>query len=276
MRRFFILVSYLFFIVFILLSEIPEGYYDKAKGKTGYKLKTTLYHIIKNHTDIGYKKLFDAYKTTDTRPGNIVWDMYSDIPGSTPPYIYYHRKKTCGNYKKESDCYNREHSMPQSWFKKRHPMKSDLFHVYPTDGYVNHVRGSWPYGEVSNPAWTSKNGSKLGLCSFPGYSGTVFEPIDEYKGDFARTYFYLATRYENKIARWKRGTAKKVLDGSKEQVFKEWVIKLFLKWHQNDPVSQKETNRNDAVYELQKNRNPFIDHPEYVGKIWGDETETGD
>ncbi len=275
MKRFFILVNCLFFIVFLLLSEIPEGYYDSAKGKTGYKLKTTLYHIVKDHTDIGYKKLFDAYKTTDTRPGNIVWDMYSDIPGGTPPYIYYHRKKTCGNYKKESDCYNREHSLPQSWFKKKRPMKSDLFHVYPSDGYVNHARGSWPYGEVSDPAWTSKNRSKLGRCSFPGYPGIVFEPIDEYKGDFARTYFYMATRYENKIAKWKKGTAKKVLDGSKERVFKEWVVKLFLKWHKNDPVSQKEINRNDAVYELQKNRNPFIDHPEYVGMIWGDETGTG-
>lgn len=147
MKRFFILVNCLFFIVFLLLSEIPEGYYDSAKGKTGYELKTTLYHIIKDHTDIGYKKLFDAYKTTDTKPGNIVWDMYSDIPGGTPPYIYYHKKKTCGNYKKESDCYNREHSLPQSWFKRKRPMKSDLFHVWTSSGKISlsDIEGSSVY-----------------------------------------------------------------------------------------------------------------------------------
>ena len=263
------------FVSFSVRSQIPENYYQTATGKTGYELKTALYNIIKGHTDIGYDALYDAYKKTDNKPDNTVWDIYSDVPGGTPAYVYYHNVNNCGNYSGEGDCYNREHSFPQSWFNERYPMRSDLFHVYPTDGYVNNRRGSFPYGETSSPDWTSTNGSKVGECSYPGYTNTVFEPIDEYKGDLARSYFYMATRYENLIASWEGNstTADDILDGTSDHVFETWHLNLLLKWHHDDPVSQKEINRNDSIYYYyQHNRNPFIDHPEYADLIWGSGT----
>jgi endonuclease I len=170
-----------------------------------------------------------------------------------------------GNYSKEGDVYNREHSWPQSFFNEASPMKTDLFHIYPTDGYVNGVRSNYPYGETDVPNYTSTNGSKRGYArSGLGYSGIVFEPIDEYKGDFARTYFYMSTRYYGEDGNWDNWP---MADGVE---LKDWAVDMLLVWHRNDSVSTKEINRNDAVYALQNNRNPFIDNPEYVEYIWGD------
>jgi hypothetical protein len=123
---------------------------------------------------------------------------------------------------------------------------------------VNSKRENYPYGEVNNPSWTSWNGSRLGPCSYPGYTGTAFEPIDAYKGDFARNYFYMATRYLGEDAGW-LGSA--MADGA---VLTAWAEEMLICWHLNDPVSTKELDRNEAVYDIQNNRNPFIDHPEYV------------
>ncbi len=185
-------------ILVITQAQPPSGYYDNATGKTGATLKTALYNIIKGHTEVSYTPgVWNAFYTTDKKVNDKVWDMYSDIPGGTPPYEYTLGTNQCGNYSGENSCYNREHSFPKSWFGDVAPMNVDIFHLYPTDGYVNGKRSNYPYGTVSSPTWTSLNGSKLGPCSAPGYSGTVFEPIDEYKGDFARTYFYMVTRYEN-------------------------------------------------------------------------------
>ena len=119
--------------------------------------------------------------------------MYSNIE-------YQANKNTCGNYKKEGDCWNKEHSIPASWFNDASPMYSDLFQVYPTDGYVNNRRSNFPFGEVQTAKYISKNGSKLGSS------------VD---------------------------------------------------------VSSKEINRNEAVYKIQGNRNPFIDYPEFSKQIWG-------
>jgi hypothetical protein len=141
-------------------------------------------------------------------------------------------------------------------------MVTDLFHIYPTDGFVNGKRSNYPYGEISMASWTSTNGSKLGNSSFTGYTGIVFEPIDEYKGDFARTYFYMMTRYMNLVSSW----SSPMLSGND---LSAWARELLLEWDVSDPVSQKETDRNNAVYQVQNNRNPFIDHPEYTSQIWG-------
>ncbi len=266
-----ILTLLIVFISINTLSQIPDNYYQTANDKEGYELKTALYNIIKGHADIGYGGLWSAYPNTDSRNTNEVWDIYSDVPGGTPAYIYSYTADQCGDYSKEGDCYNREHSFPKSWFNDNSPMYSDIFHIYPTDGKVNGKRDNYPYGETSSATWTSTNGSKVGSCSFTGYSGTVFEPIDEYKGDLARSYFYMATRYENLIASWESNstTADDVLDGTSDHVFEIWHLNLLLKWHHDDPVSQKEIERNDSVYYLyQHNRNPFIDHPEYADCIW--------
>jgi hypothetical protein len=133
------------------------------------------------------------------------------------------------------------------------------------------MRSNYPFGEVTNPTSTSGNGCKLGACTAPGYTGTVFEPLDEYKGDFARTYFYMATRYENIISIWHSAsnTAEAVFQANSFPVYENWVVNMFLKWNTNDPVSQKEIDRNNAAYAIQKNRNPYIDHPEYANSIWG-------
>lgn len=248
-------------------AQPPQGYYNTAAGKTGTALQQALHDIIDNHTSVSYNSLWTHFKTTDKKPNGKVWDMYSDIPGGTPPYEFTFGNDQCGSYSGESDCYNREHSWPKSWFNDNLPMNTDMFHLVPTDGYVNGKRSNYPFGEVGTATWTSQNGSKLGNCSTPGYTGVVFEPRDEYKGDFARNYFYMATRYYNEDSGW---PGSGMVTGSQ---FKPWAKAMLLIWAQTDPVSQKEIDRNNAIYGIQNNRNPFIDHPEYAVSIWG--TNTG-
>ncbi len=249
----------------ILRAEIPDGYYDGTEGLEGDALRIVLHSIIDNHQVQSYSSLFASFETTDIKPDGTVWDMYSDVPGGIPPYVYhYGGADQCGNYNSEGDCFNREHSWPQSWFNSDLPMRTDLFHIYPTDGYVNGQRGNYPYGEVGTATWTSLNGSMRGLSSFSGYSGIVFEPVNEYKGDLARTYFYICTRYYTEDAGW---LANDMVDGAD---LLPWAVNLLTYWSANDPVSQKELDRNEAIYLIQQNRNPFIDHPEWVECIWGD------
>lgn len=259
-----------------LFAQIPDGYYDPAQGKTGAALKTALFNIIKNHTDNGYSALYTIYRTSDNIKINgvdKVYDMYSIKANGTANYYFTHGTNQCGSYSNEGDCYNREHSMPQSWFNEASPMRNDAHHVIPSDGKVNGMRSNYPHANVGSATWTSTNGSKLGTSSTAGYSGTVFEPIDEYKGDFARIYFYMATRYEDKIGSWAgNGTAGTVLAGNSYPVYKSWYVALLLQWHQQDPVSNKEIVRNNAIYAKQNNRNPFIDNPNYADMIWGSGT----
>ena len=243
-----------------LWAEVPAGYYDAAVGKSGEELQKSLSTIINNATDVGYSGLWNLYRTTDKRPDGKVWDMYSDVTD----FVF--GTDQCGTYSSEGDCYNREHSVPKSWFSEQSPMKSDVWHVYPTDGKVNGMRSNNPFGEVGSGASSSKNGfSKWGKCVTPGYSGTVFEPNDEYKGDFARTYFYFATRYQNRINNWGG-----IFVSSYPHIV-QWQLDMLLRWNEMDPVSQKEIDRNEAVYaSKQGNRNPFIDYPELVDLIFGD------
>ena len=258
-------------------SGTLTGYYASADGLTGYSLKTELYNIIKGHSTQSYSDLWtfyisysgDAYYEND---GSIL-DMYSENPGGNDPYNFTAGTDQCGTYSGESDCYNREHSFPRSWFGGAvAPMNTDVHHIFATDGYVNSKRSSYPYGEVGTATYTSDNGSKLGTAlSGLGYTGTVFEPIDEFKGDFARAYFYMATRYENVIAGWESNSSygDAVLNGTSDQVFESWFLTMLKAWHIQDPVSQKEIDRNEAGYSFQGNRNPFVDHPELVTEIWG-------
>jgi len=266
MKHFFYFL-FLLQISFISFGQIPNGYYNNAEGKTGYTLKTVLFNIVKNgHQTQSYGDLYNAYVTGDTDPEDgFVWDIYSENPNGTDPYNYSHHNKTCGNYASEGDCYNREHLFPQGIFNSNSPMKTDYHHVVPSDGKVNGMRSSYPFGEVGTASWTSMNGSKKGSCASPGYSGTVFEPIDDYKGDIARSMLYFATRYEDKVSSWSHA----MIDGTSDQVYSDWFLDVLLKWHEQDPVSQKEIVRNNAGYDFQGNRNPFIDHPEYVCQIWG-------
>ena len=252
------------------------GYYDSITTQTGYTLKTALHNLINTHTAQGYGAIWtfysnnalDSYYEND---GSIL-DIYSENPNGSDSYNFTKVTDQCGTYKVEGDCYNREHSFPRGWFGGDiEPMNSDIHHIFATDGKVNGMRSSYPYGEVSSATFTSDNGSKLGSASSAlGYSGTVFEPIDEFKGDLARAYFYMATRYQDQISSWQSNSSygDAVLDGSTTAVFEPWVISMLLSWHASDPVSQKEINRNEAAHSHQGNRNPFVDHPEYVTQIW--------
>lgn len=275
------------FAFFLLISatlnaQVPTGYYDSATGD-GYTLKTQLKNIIKNgHTNQGYDALYNAYKKTDNdsfyENDNSVLDMYSENPTDTDPYNYQHNGRKCGNYSSENNCYNREHIFPQGFFNKKQPMRSDIHFVIPSDGYVNGRRSNYPFGEVSNPSWTSMNGSKVGQNTFPGHVGNVFEPIDEFKGDIARMLFYFAVRYEDDVTSsgWDAPNASNnnPLNGTNNQVYESWYIKLLYKWHTNDPVNNREIVRNNEAYTFQGNRNPFIDNPDYVLSIWGNVLST--
>jgi len=274
-RRVHLLLLFVLLSSLTLFAQIPAGYYDGANGKTGAELKTALYNIIKGHTDKGYDGLYTVYTTSDNLPSGKVWDMYSIKADGTASYWYSHTSgDRCGSYSGEGDCYNREHTFCDSWLGKASPQRSDAHHVVPTDGYVNNRRSSFPHGKVGSVSWTSTNGSKLGRSdASTGYTGTVFEPIDEFKGDFARIYFYMATRYENLISGWaSNGSAGEILAGNSYPAYKTWFKNLMLQWHNLDPVSQKEIARNNAIYALQHNRNPFIDKPEYAEMIWGNGT----
>jgi endonuclease I len=256
-------------LIQISFAQAPTAYYSTATG-TGYTLKTQLYNIIKGHSDMGYSGLYTTYQTSDRdyyyeNDGTIL-DMYSENPAGKDPYNYSAgTTQRCGNYSVEGDCYNREHIIPQSVFNESAPMVSDAHTVTPTDGKVNGLRSSFPHGNVLSSSKTTLNGSKLGSSGLSGYAGTVFEPIDEFKGDIARIYFYFATRYQNTVA----GYSYDMFNNTSNQVFTNAFLNMLLKWHAQDPVNAREIARNNAIFARQKNRNPYIDNPEWVQKVWG-------
>ena len=246
----------------VVWAQGPNGsanYYQGADGLKGKALKTKLSSIISSGvTVISYKGLYDAYKKTDTRSDGYVRDWYSNITN------YRHGIDNKGNYSKEGDMYNREHSVPQSWFGDGN-IKSDIVHVLPTDGYVNNRRGNLPLGEVNNATYQSANGySKLGSCRTSGYSGPVFEPNDEIKGDMARIYFYMITRYEGSCGSWGNSVFTPQYPG-----LTQWTLDMMMRWSKDDPVDDREVERNNAVYETQHNRNPFVDYPGLEEYTWG-------
>ena len=261
MKKLFSLFISLFFA--LMVSAQPANYYNSANGLTGNQLKVALHNIIKGHSSISYSNLWTAFWSTDNKGNGVVWDMYSDRPNGNPPYTYYLGQDQCGNYSSEGDCYNREHSWPSSWFNDQNTPRTDLHHIFPVDGWVNNKRGNFPFGEVRSASWTSQNGSKLGNCKTSGYSGTVFEPIDEYKGDFARAIMYMSVRYYSEDGNWSSS------DMTNKSEILPWAIRMLLRWNEQDPVSQKEIDRNNTIYnDFQHNRNPFVDHPEYARMIW--------
>ncbi|MFK7832574.1 MAG: endonuclease [Winogradskyella sp.] len=298
MKKIYIL---LFFISSFGFAQIPAGYYDYATG-SGYELKTQLKKIIDNtddaeisnaveeqHQDQGYNAM-DGFIASYDRDNyyeagsNTILDMYSENPTGSDPYTYTPVSDECGNYSSEGDCYNKEHVIPASVFNDATPMYSDAHELIPSDGRVNGFRSNFPFGVVDNSQLVNQsgisnptqNGSKVGNNLNSGYSagytGVVFEPIDEFKGDIARIYFYFATRYEDQVSAW---SGFDMFNGSNDQVFTNTFLSILLTWHLNDPVSQKEIDRNNNIfYNHQNNRNPFIDFPEYVSLIWNPNPDT--
>jgi len=262
-------------------TEITEAVVDKVRCAS---FKTLLSDRISNHKVIPYTDIefdvWDSHYTTDIRINDdgdqfILWDMYSDNPNGQDPYehILGRDRDPGSDIEVEGSFYNREHSFPKSWWggTTEAAQFSDIHFVIPADKQVNLIRFNYPYGETDNPVETTRNGSKIGFSNSPDYNEIIFEPIDAYKGDLARMALYVATRYENQIDLWETQNSRgdDALDGNEYSVFEPFYLELLLKWHNEDPVSKKEIDRNNAVYAIQGNRNPFIDHPEYVRLIYG-------
>ena len=244
-------------------AAIPNNYYNSALGKNDQELMSSLHKIVRGHYMIYYSKLWEKFKTTDCN-GNIIIDRYSNSQ-------FTYSENQCGQYSGIGQCYNREHSVPNSWWgAAQDTMYSDLYHMYPVDGWVNAERGNYPFGDCANGS--PRGTGKLGTCTHSGYSGTVFEVADEYKGDFARTYFYMVVRYMDRVGSWTQDKGSVVFTNSSYKHLTPWAISQLLEWHRNDPVSTLESNRNEAVYGIQHNRNPFIDHPELAEYLWGNKT----
>ncbi len=239
-------------------SAAPNGYYSSLNGKKDSELKTAAYNLVRNFTTVSsYTALPEYFKRTDVRPGtNYWWDMYSDM--DVPTNI------TFGKYM------NREHSFPKSWWGGSTSVTAyvDLNHLYPGEAKANQAKSNYPLGTVDTSAKdTFNNGvTKVGypVNGQGGGAKYVFEPADEYKGDFARTYFYMVTCYQD--LKW---SYTYMLNQNTYPTLNQWSINLLLKWHREDPVSQKEIQRNEQVYQIQNNRNPFIDLPELAEYIWG-------
>lgn len=259
MKKILLFLSLLISIT--LFATEPEGYYSSAENKANNTLRLALQSIIKNHTVISYNNLYNVYLSSDIDSAGYIWDIYSTcqfIPGTDENHS--------GAASSVCESYNREHTVPKSWFNEQSPMVSDAFHIYPTDTKVNSQRGNYPYGECSNGISLGGHAlGKLGTSTFSGYTGTVFEPVDQYKGDLARTYFYMATCYAGKTLNIGNGSVVFTSDAN----LTNYADSLFMKWTREDAVSQKEITRNDSIYKVQGNRNPFIDHPELAEYIWG-------
>ena len=289
MKRFFLLTSIFFFALSLFAKSVTPAsslptYYQDIDGKAGKALFDAVQKVTKlGYSSLGYDGLWGAYKKTDMRDNGKIWDMYSDCSWTVG-------SDQCGSYNNECDCYNREHSIPKSWFggSKSGP-GCDIFQVVPTDGYVNNKRSSYAFGEVSSASYTY-DGAKLGSAksititggntiagntgtTISG-SGTVFEPRDEYKGDFARGYF-------GTMIKWANGDYSAFTTGDGGKIFStnystgafgltKYGVALLMKWHRQDPVSQKEIDRNNGIQQTQGNRNPFIDYPYLAEYIWGE------
>ena len=272
------------------VENIP-AYYANANGKSG----TSLYNALNSIANVGFKSLsydgaITAYQKSDVYPtdpshpdydaskAGKLWDMYG---GCT-----FRAGDECGNYQGECDCYNREHSIPKSWWGgNKNDMYSDIFHLVPTDGYVNNRRSAYAFGEVNNVTY-SYNGCKLGsskstittdkntlLGTEATCSGTVFEPRDEYKGDFARGYLGMIAKYSNTSFSITSGSGNMIFESFKSTShfgLTKYGIVLLMKWHREDPVSRKEIDRNNGIQATQGNRNPFIDYPYLAEYIWGE------
>ena len=262
--------THIIFISMLVLSlnisaQPKATHYSELNNKSGINLWKAINTCTQQgYHDLSYDGLITAYKQTDVDDNGNLIDMYGGCS--------FDFSNKCGNYNDECDCYNREHSLPKSWWgssPKTSKQGSDIFHVVPTDGYVNNRRSSYAFGEVSKATY-AYNGNQLGTSAISGYSGTVFEPQDEYKGDFARGYFGTIAKWELNAT---SGAGGAIFTGNYTESgnfgLTQYGITLLMKWHRQDPVSEKELKRNNAIEATQGNRNPFIDYPELAEYLWG-------
>jgi endonuclease I len=250
---------------------IVAPYYSTVDtNQTCANLKTALKNrILNNHVPITYAQILTAFASTDLQAGFII-DRYTACQ-----YTYTTASCSGNSETPPCQCYNRDHVVPQSWFGDwdNYPMYSDMHHIFPSDGYINSAKkGNLPLGiaSASTGVYTTSNGTKIGNSTAAnGYTGEVFEPNDTYKGDFARTYLYFVTRYQDSIATFKSRYPNSVLNSTNYSGLDAWNLKIMVQWHKQDPPSDLEVLRNDSVFRIQGNRNPFIDYPHWVEKVFG-------
>ena len=271
MKRHLLTSFSLLFLVLTIVAQDLNTYYGNADGKYKAGLKAALKGIIANHTPLGYGNLWAAYEQVDYIEGKInsdgqyqVFDYYSDS-------IFYFK----GNGTAVTGM-NKEHVAPQSWWGKgtNIPVGNDLIQVIPAEENANTAKNNYPLGIVKGTPMYPNNDSGLAprIKTGSDINGQpVFEPCDEYKGDFARIYFYVATCYPD--VNWEERSDVNVSFKKEDYpTLKADIIDTLLQWHRQDPVSEWEQTRNNRVYPVQKNRNPFVDYPELAEYIWGNKT----
>ena len=251
-RKYFSKVVFLGILILIksAFAQIPPGYYDDAQGLTGAELKSALHSIINNHVEFSYNDLRDfILKSTDEDPNNT----------SNVILLYTGRSQDKNTFGGDPDDWNREHVWAKSHgnFGNNPPAGTDAHHIRPTDVSVNGARGNLDFDMGGSPVPEAPGCFK---------DGDSFEPRDAVKGDVARMIFYMATRYEG-------GSEPdlEVVDAVNTYPNPEHgKLSQLILWNSQDPPDDFEINRNDVIYyQYQENRNPFIDHPEYVEVIWG-------
>ena len=300
------IILFLFFIAsstyIVTAQNIPPGYYNSASGLNCQALKTALRNIVTSgQVTLAYGQLDNIQMPvvdtirTDDGSSSMIWDIYTNNNSGPEPYFFNSSQTTPGGFcgattpTVDGTCWNKEHTFPRAWFASAYPAFADLFIVRPTDYRINSRRASYPYATVSAPTYQFPVAGtypgypmppnpvldKLGPSSASGVSIPIaWEPADAVKGDLARAYFYVLTRYENDLNGWvtaNNGSGiEKVVDvlNSVYPSFHLPYLAMMYNWHQADPVDAKEINRNDLVYTQQGNRNPYIDHPEYVAQVW--------
>lgn len=285
--------SLVFAVVLLLplpVRAITSSYYNSINGQKETALRNALYTITSaGPSGMSYDGLWTAYQTTDVYPSDStgkagkIWDMYSDCL-FTPTGKG--DGKQCGTYSGVCDCFNREHSLPKSWFNEKTPAYYDLGHIVPTDGKVNGMRSNNVFGECASgyATWgTGKLGKAKAVTTMnvkgsstitTTFTGTAFEPADKYKGDFARMYMYMVIRYKpgnsNSVDLAAAGEGSTMFNSDDTNYgLTDYSIALLMKWHRQDPVSQKEIDRNNGMETTQGNRNPFIDYPCLAEYLWG-------
>lgn len=261
MKKTFLLSFVLHLLLFSVFAQIPAGYYDNAIGKKQAELKTALHLKIKNANVPSYGSgtgsTWAAFTKTDVRPTDgTVWDMYSN-------------NHVAFNGNSAASGMNIEHSFAKSWWGDGRQAAQDVMHLAPSNSTANSAKGSWPMAVVDGTTTFSNGAIKVGKSSSrPGGLIDAWEPADEYKGDFSRAYMYMVTAYEDYSTLW-TGNSVNQLDNNTYPVFEQWTVDLLLKWCEQDPISQKEITRNNEVYKIQGNRNPYIDYPLMVEYVWG-------
>lgn len=241
-------------------AQIPTGYYDLLKGKKGAELKNAVHQTIKDATVLSYGSgaghTWEGFYATDRLEDGQVVDRYSN------GVRYFTTKGT------SVSGMNIEHSFPKSWWGgSKNQAYQDLYNLMPCESSINSAKSNYPMGTVTD-AKTDNGCTKVGT----GYNGySLWEPADKWKGDFARGYMYMATAYQDFT--WSGTQALQLLEQNEYPTLKAWAYTLYMQWARNDSVDQLETDRNEAVSEIQGNRNPFVDFPNLMEYIWGDSVD---